>query len=31
MATWIRRSGYRTVGMIHEISPGGVEYASNFR
>src|SRR4029450_9541222 len=27
MATWIRRSGYRTVGMIHEISPGGVEYA----
>jgi len=31
MATWIRRSGYKTVGMIHEISPGGVEYASNFR
>ncbi len=31
MATWIRRRGYRTVGMIHEISPGGVEYASNFR
>jgi branched-chain amino acid transport system substrate-binding protein len=31
MATWIRRNGYRTVGMIHEISPGGVEYASNFR
>ena len=31
MATWIRRSGHRTVGMIHEISPGGVEYASNFR
>jgi ABC-type branched-subunit amino acid transport system substrate-binding protein len=31
MATWIRRSGYRTVGMIHEISPGGVEYASSFR
>ncbi len=31
MATWIRRSGYRTVGMIHEISPGGIEYASNFR
>jgi branched-chain amino acid transport system substrate-binding protein len=31
MATWIRRSGFRTVGMIHEISPGGVEYASNFR
>jgi branched-chain amino acid transport system substrate-binding protein len=31
MATWIRRAGYRTVGMIHEISPGGVEYASNFR
>ena len=31
MATWIRRSGYRTVGMIHEISPGGVEYACNFR
>src|SRR5262249_46663682 len=30
MATWIRRNGYRTVGMIHEISPGGVEYASNF-
>lgn len=31
MASWIRRSGYRTVGMIHEISPGGVEYAANFR
>ena len=31
MATWIRRSGYQTVGMIHEISPGGVEYAGNFR
>ena len=31
MATWIRRRGYRTVGMIHEISPGGIEYASNFR
>jgi ABC-type branched-subunit amino acid transport system substrate-binding protein len=31
MASWIRRSGYRTVGMIHEISPGGVEYASAFR
>jgi branched-chain amino acid transport system substrate-binding protein len=31
MATWIRRRGYRTVGMIHEQSPGGVEYASNFR
>ena len=31
MATWIRRSGFRTVGMIHELSPGGVEYASNFR
>ena len=31
MATWIRRSGLRTVGMIHELSPGGVEYASNFR
>jgi ABC-type branched-subunit amino acid transport system substrate-binding protein len=31
MATWIRRCGYKTVGMIHEISPGGVEYASNFR
>jgi hypothetical protein len=31
MATWIRASGYKTVGMIHEISPGGVEYASNFR
>ncbi len=31
MATWIRRQGFRTVGMIHEISPGGVEYASNFR
>ena len=31
MATWIRRQGYKTVGMIHEISPGGVEYASNFR
>jgi len=31
MASWIRRSGYTTVGMIHEISPGGVEYASNFR
>ena len=31
MATWIRRRGYKTVGMIHEISPGGVEYASNFR
>ena len=31
MASWIRRGGYRTVGMVHEISPGGVEYASNFR
>jgi len=31
MAAWIRRQGHRTVGMIHEISPGGVEYASNFR
>lgn len=31
MATWIRRRGYKTVGMIHEISPGGVEYAGNFR
>jgi ABC-type branched-subunit amino acid transport system substrate-binding protein len=31
MATWIRRNGFRTVGMIHEISPGGVEYAANFR
>jgi ABC-type branched-subunit amino acid transport system substrate-binding protein len=31
MATWIRRNGFKTVGMIHEISPGGVEYASNFR
>lgn len=31
MATWIRRSGYRRVGMIHEQSPGGIEYASNFR
>ncbi len=31
MATWIRRNGFRTVGMIHEISPGGVEYASSFR
>jgi ABC-type branched-subunit amino acid transport system substrate-binding protein len=31
MATWIRRQGHRTVGMIHELSPGGVEYTSNFR
>src|SRR5947199_196228 len=31
MAAWIRRRGYTTVGMIHEISPGGVEYASNLR
>jgi len=31
MAAWIHGRGYRTVGMIHEISPGGVEYASNFR
>jgi branched-chain amino acid transport system substrate-binding protein len=31
MATWIRRSGFKTVGMIHEQSPGGIEYASNFR
>lgn len=31
MATWIRRNGWKTVGMIHEISPGGVEYASSFR
>lgn len=31
MAAWIQGQGYRTVGMIHEISPGGVEYASNFR
>ena len=31
MASWIRRRGFKKVGMIHEISPGGVEYASNFR
>src|SRR2546430_2505191 len=31
MAAWIRRQGHRTVGMIHELSPGRVEYASNFR
>ena len=31
MAAWIRRRGYRTVGMIHELSPGGVEYTANFR
>jgi len=31
MARWIRRGGFQTVGMIHEISPGGIEYASNFR
>jgi len=31
MAAWIRGRGYRTIGMIHEISPGGVEYASSFR
>jgi ABC-type branched-subunit amino acid transport system substrate-binding protein len=31
MATWIRRQGFKTVGMIHEISPGGIEYAGNFR
>src|ERR1051326_6287342 len=31
MAAWVPGRGYRTVGMIHEISPGGVEYASNFR
>src|SRR5436190_220931 len=31
MARWIRRQGHRTVGMIHEISPGGVEYAASFR
>jgi branched-chain amino acid transport system substrate-binding protein len=31
MASWIRRRGFQTVGMVHEISPGGVEYASNFR
>jgi ABC-type branched-subunit amino acid transport system substrate-binding protein len=31
MAAWIRRNGHRTVGMVHEISPGGIEYASNFR
>jgi ABC-type branched-subunit amino acid transport system substrate-binding protein len=31
MAAWIRREGHRTVGMIHELSPGGVEYTSNFR
>lgn len=31
MATWIRRMGYRRVGMIHEQSPGGIEYASSFR
>lgn len=31
MATWIRRQGYTTVGMIHEISPGGIEYATAFR
>src|SRR3989475_11851022 len=31
MAAWIRRRGYTTVGMIHELSPGGIEYASNFR
>jgi ABC-type branched-subunit amino acid transport system substrate-binding protein len=31
MARWIRRQGYQKVGMMHEISPGGVEYASSFR
>ncbi len=31
MATWIRRQGHKTVGMIHEISPGGIEYATAFR
>jgi len=31
MAAWIRRQGHRTVGMIHELSPGGVEYTSSFR
>lgn len=31
MANWIYRQGYRRVGMIHELSPGGSEYASNFR
>ncbi len=31
MANWIRRRGHRTVGMIHEISPGGIEYATAFR
>lgn len=31
MARWIRRRGYQSVAMIHEISPGGIEYAANFR
>ncbi len=31
MANWIHRHGYRRIGMIHELSPGGSEYASHFR
>jgi len=31
MANWIYRHGFRRIGMIHELSPGGSEYASNFR
>src|SRR3989442_8094133 len=31
MAAGNRRRGYTTGGIIHELSPGGVEYASNFR
>lgn len=31
MANWICRRGYRRVAMMHELSPGGTEYAQNFR
>lgn len=31
MANWICRQGFRRVAMIHELSPGGIEYSLNFR
>ncbi|MCX8072575.1 MAG: ABC transporter substrate-binding protein [Candidatus Binatia bacterium] len=31
MANWICRQGLKRVAMMHELSPGGIEYAVNFR
>lgn len=31
MANWLCRQGYRRVAMMHELSPGGLEYSQNFR